>query len=177
MELSFAEKLILIMLSEIHQSLKVKGEIDPAFVQKAIFNEAFWSLTWKYPGLVGSGQSTRPHHVQEVLDILEMWEGLEESYKRLPPEGKDKVRAEANRFGTSVRFPGFDGNHETEYLGAAKTLIDDLDGFTTFSGRDLNSHMPLLATYQHMVEVYRALSRTPSSGLLSADQLIQVLNA
>ena len=70
MELSFGEKLILIMLSEIHEKLKIEDGIEPRFVQHAIFTEAAWSLTWKYPGLVGSGRASTPPHVREVWDHL-----------------------------------------------------------------------------------------------------------
>src|SRR5947199_5895682 len=123
MELSNGEKLILVMLSEIYEHLKIKGEIDPKFVRKSIFSEQTWSLAWQYPGIIGSSENKIPPVVSEVLDILEMWEMLEVSYKRLKPADKTRVEAEAKPFGSNVQFRGFDGNNETEYMGAAGFLV------------------------------------------------------
>lgn len=161
------------MLSEIHERLNIQDGIDPQFVQKAIYNEQSWSLNWKYPGLVGSGERETPAIVHEVLDILEMWELLEESYARLQPADRERVAAEAAPWGQDVRFGGFDGNTETEYMGTARVLIDDLDRFTTFKGRDLNSHMPSLDKYTRMLAVLAPM-RHPST--LTAEQMIHILN-
>src|SRR5947208_12016254 len=113
MELSNGEKLILIMLSEIYEHLKIEGEIDPQFVREAIFSENTWGLAWKYPGIIGSGENATPPIVSEVQDILEMWQVLETSYNRLQPADKARVERKAEPFGSDVRFRGFDGNHET----------------------------------------------------------------
>ena len=106
-----------------------------------------------------------------------MWDHLEVSYQQLSLEGKEKVKAEAKMFGSDVKFRGFDGNRETEHMAAARILIDDLDGFTTFSERDLNSHMPLLPKYERMVEVYSTMRSEASGETLNAEQIIQILNA
>jgi hypothetical protein len=135
MELSNGEKLILIMLSEIYEKLKIEGEVDPEFVRKAIFDESTWALAWKYLGIVGSGSESTP---SVVKDVLEMWELLEHSYNRLQATDREKVKAETKPSGYDVRFSGFDGNHETEYMAAARVLINDLDRFSLFKGRDLN---------------------------------------
>jgi tryptophanyl-tRNA synthetase len=70
----------------------------------------------------------------------------------------------------------FDGNNETEYMGAAYVLINDLDRFSMFKGRHLNSHMPSLETYKRMLEVYLPIRRSGSFGQLNAEQIIQILN-
>ncbi len=44
MQLSDSEKLILIMLSEIHKHLGIKNGIEPEFVESAIYNEQTWGL-------------------------------------------------------------------------------------------------------------------------------------
>jgi len=175
MELSNGEKLILIMLSEIYEHLKINGEIDPQFVRSAIFREQTWSLAWEYPGIVGSGENETPAVVNEVLDILEMWEMLETSYKRLQPTDKARVEDEAEPFGSNVQFRGFDGNNETEYMGAAEFLVNDLERFSTFKGRDLNSHRPLLDTYKRMLAIFQPLRNSLGSGTLNAEQIINIL--
>lgn len=175
MELSNGEKLILVMLSEIYEHLKIKGEIDPKFVRETIFREQTWSLTWKYPGIIGSGESKTPLVVKEVLDILEMWEMLEISYKRLKPADRARVEAEAKPFGRDVHFRGFDGNNETEYMGAADFLVNDLERFSTFKGRDLNSHAPSLDTYRRMLAVFQPLRNSHDFDTLNVEQIISIL--
>jgi len=53
MEITNTEKHILVMLTEIYKALKIDGEIDPQFVQNAIFTDNSWGLEWKYTGLFG----------------------------------------------------------------------------------------------------------------------------
>lgn len=174
-KLSDGEKLILIMLSEIYEHLKIKGDIDPQFVRSAIFGEQTWGLAWAYPGIVGSGENKTPPVVSEVLDILEMWEMLETSYKRLQPADKARIEKEAEPFGSDVRFRGFDGNNETEYMAAARFLVNDLERFSTFKGRDLNSHLPSLDTYKRMLSVYMPIRNSHDFGPLNAEQIIKIL--
>jgi uncharacterized protein len=177
MELSEGEKLILIMLSEIHEKLRIDDGIDPQFVRDAIYGEYTWALAWKYPGLVGSSENKTPPAVREVLDVLEMWELLEYSNNRLQSADKVKVKADTKLSGHDVRFRGFDGNNETEYMGIAGVLINHLDRFSIFKGRDLNSHMPSLETYRRMLAVFQPLRYTHDFDMLNAEQIIKILNA
>jgi uncharacterized protein len=79
---------------------------------------------------------------------------LETSYKELPPADKARIEAEAEPYGKHVEFIGFDGNNETNYMSVARFLIDDLDRFSIFRGRELNSHMPSIHTYRRMLAVF-----------------------
>lgn len=176
MELSSGEKLILIMLSEVYEHLKIKGDIDPQFVREAIFSENTWGIAWKYPGIMGSVEAPTPPAVSKVLDILEMWELLEISYSKLQPPEKERVEKEAKLFGGDVRFRGFDGNYETEYMGIAEFLVNDLKRFSTFKERDLNSHMPSLDIYGRMLAVYKPIRNSHDFDLLNAEQIIEILN-
>jgi len=105
-----------------------------------------------------------------------MWELLEYSYNQLQPADKARVKAEAKPSGHDIRFRGFDGNNETEYMAVAGVLINHLDRFSIFKGRDLNSHMPSLETYKRMFEVYSPIRRSHSLGMLNAEQIIEILN-
>jgi uncharacterized protein YfbU (UPF0304 family) len=175
MELSNGEKLILIMLSEIYEHLEIDGDIDPQLVKNAIFREQTWGLTWAYPGIVGSSETKTPVVVREVLDILEMWEHLEYTYHQLQPADKARIEKEAEPFGSHVQFRGFDGNHETEYMAAAGFLVNDLERFSTFKGRDLNSHLPSLDTYRRMLAIYKPIRNSHEFGPLTAEQIITIL--
>ena len=128
MKITDGEKLILLMLSELYDKLGVEGEVEPDFIRSAIFSNNTWSIPWKYVGIPFEEQDT-PEVVKEVLDILDMWSMIERSYEILSNESKEFVEKEASPFGKDPKFPGFDGNNETEYMGTASFLVNDLDGF------------------------------------------------
>ena len=90
---------------------------------------------------------------------------------------KDRVAAEADPFGTRVVFPGFDGNDEGEYLGIARFLINEMERFSEFTGRDLNSHRPLVDAYRRMIKVFEPISNNLIGQELSASQIIDILKA
>lgn len=176
MKLSDGEKLILVMLSEIYKHLKINSDIDPAFVQEAIHSGNTWGLGWEYTGIFHGTDNDDPPAVHHAVEIMAMWDNMEFAYEELSDEDKERVKKEAALVGQGVYFRGFDGNNESEYLNIARFLIDKLDRFSRFKGRDLNSHAPSLATYDRMLPAYReALSSNPMPPL-SASQLIPILN-
>jgi uncharacterized protein len=175
MKLTDGEKLILIMLSEIHEKLGIKNGIDPKFVQTAIYHDMLWALRWKYSG-VPFERGENPTSVSEVLKILDMWRFVEESYEKLSPSDKNRVAIEAQPFGKHVRFQGFDGNNETEHFGIAQFLVNEMGEFSHFKDRDLNSHLPLsLDTYKRMYAVFEPMRRTLVDRDLSAIQIIELM--
>jgi uncharacterized protein len=176
MKLSDGEKLILMMLCELYEKLGIKGEIDPKFIQEAIWSGNLWGLKWKYTGIVDSSETSR-ETVSEVCDILDMWWLMESAYKDLSKEDKKRIAHEVGPLGKSVRFLGFDGNNETEHMGAARFLIERLDRFTHFKDRigDMNSHMPTLEIYGRMMEVYKTIRPTLGDRRMGADDIIALL--
>jgi uncharacterized protein YfbU (UPF0304 family) len=176
MKLSNGEKLILMMLCELYEKLGIKGEIDPKFIQEAIWSGNQWGLTWKYPGIFDS-EPRGEAAVSEVCDILEMWWLMESAYADLSAEDKKRIASEVGPLGENVRFLGFDGNNETEHLGVARFLIERLDRFAHFKGRDLNSHMPSLDIYGRMLAVYKTTRSTLADRRMGADEIIALLKA
>jgi len=176
MELSDGEKLILIMLSEIHQKLKIENGVDTELVKSAIFSGNVWALKWEFPGIFSNSEHT-PEMVTEVVDILDMWSFIERAHKSLSTEDKARVEKEASPFGKYVEFTGFDGNGESAYISIARFLVDDLNRFSAFKGRELNSHMPSIGLYRRMLRVFEPLRATLGQHELSADQVIQILKA
>src|SRR5690554_3422385 len=98
MKIMDGEKLILLMLSELYDSLKVEGEIEPDFIRSAIFSDKMWSIPWKYSGIPFDSEET-PQVVKEVLDILDMWSFIEYSYGELSDADKEFLEKEASPFG------------------------------------------------------------------------------
>ncbi|HUK31195.1 MAG TPA: YfbU family protein [Candidatus Acidoferrum sp.] len=166
MELSDGEKLILMMLSEIHQKSRIENGVDSKLVQAAILSGNLWALKREFRGIF-HGSEPRAEIVTEVLEILDKWRLIERSYGSLSHQDKAQLKTEAEPFGVEVTFSGFDGNYEAEHLGVAGFLVDDLGQFAVFKGRDLNSHVPCVDADRRMLAVFRALP--PSASLTAAD--------
>jgi uncharacterized protein YfbU (UPF0304 family) len=174
MRLSDGETLILAMLCDLYERLNIDSDhsdIDPKFVQKAILNGNLWSLEEKYDHLLHNNEHDETL-VREVGDILDAWRLIERSFTELSDTDKASVK---EAFGKELRFKGFDGNFEGEYASVAKVLIDDLGGFTEFKERNLTSCAThTLPLHRRLVAGLQRMALSPG-GLLSADQLIEVL--
>lgn len=173
MKITNSEKLILLMLSELYDKLGVDDGIDPDFIRSAIFSDNTWGIPWKYAGIPFKGQET-PEIVNKVLDILDMWSTLERSYADLSEDSKSFVEKEAGPF---PKFLGFDGNEESEYMGIASFLVNDLDRFEEFKGQNFNSHCPSIDSYQRMLEVFKPFLKIPNFQLLSKQNIVNILKA
>ncbi len=174
MKITDGEKLIILMLSELHDKLGIDGEIDPDFIRSAIFSDNTWSISWKYPGIQFEEQKT-PEIVKEVLDILDMWSFIEHSYNNLAEKEKDYLEKEAAPFGKDPKFPGFDGNNESEYMGTASFIVNDLDRFEDFKGRDFDSHCQSVDSYKRMLSVFKHIIEKLSFNPLSVEDLVAIL--
>ena len=150
MKLSDGEKLILLMLADMYKQLEIEGNFDPDFIATTIHDDHLWGFKWKYTDIPFE-KSEDPPEVSETVDILDMWSILEESFGKLSPDDNLKVEKEANR--RSVRLFGFDANNEPHYF-VARYLIEQLDRFPSFRGRDLDSHSPRIDGYRRMYRVF-----------------------
>jgi uncharacterized protein YfbU (UPF0304 family) len=175
--LSDGERLLLVMMRDLYKHLGVtRGEIEPDFIAEMIWGGHYWAASWKLSGLF-HGHADDPRNVRYVVDVLDMWSFLERGYEQLSAADKAKVEKGAAPFGDDVKFFGFDGNNETEQLGIALFLIEQLGRFTKFKGRDLNSHMPTRDGYARMLQVWEPMRTTLMGRELSADEIIKLLLA
>jgi uncharacterized protein YfbU (UPF0304 family) len=101
-----------------------------------------------------------------------MWSFLEEAYTKLSAAEKDRIQIEV---GKTIRFWGFDGNNESERLGIARFLIEKMERFTSFKGRDLNSHWPTTATYHRMLSIFAPIRTTLVGRTLGVGEIIAIL--
>jgi uncharacterized protein YfbU (UPF0304 family) len=164
------------MLCEIHEHLKIKDGIDPEFVREAISTGNEWSLEEQYPGIFASKENSE-EDVRFVSDILEMWWMIESAYKNLSAEEKAKIASEAVPFGEHVKFSGFCGNYECTFMGIAGFLVNTMDKFSIFRGRQFNSHVPLTPAYRRMLAAYLPMRSSLGMGRdLSAGQITTILN-
>ncbi|MGR6863421.1 YfbU family protein [Aliivibrio salmonicida] len=167
------KKLILVMLSELYDTVGVKGEIDPDFIRSAVLDNKSWSIPWMYPGIPFSEDDT-PELVKEVLDILDMWSFIEGSYEQLSTEGKAFVESEAASLGKDPKFRGFDGNNESEYMSTASFLVNKLDRFEEFKGRYFNSHSRVVDVYKRMLPTFERI-RDHGGFPFTESQIVEVL--
>lgn len=177
MKLTNPEKLILIMLADIHKKLGIENSVDTKLLTSAIYSNNTWALSWEMPGIVGDSPDPTPPSVSEVVDTLDMWSFIEEAYATFEAPEKKKIETEADSFGTHVQFSGFDGNNEVELRSIALFLVEDMGRFPCFKGRDLNSHHPSIETYRRMLAVFEPIRKTLDGRGLTADQVIEILKA
>jgi len=175
MKLTDGEKVIVLMLSKLYEKLGVKGEIEPDFIKSAIFSDQLWGLKWKYSGIPFE-ESEDPKIVKEVVDILDMWSFIEHGYSQLNDEQKEKLEADVPHFGKDPKFSGFDGNNETDYMGTAMFLVNELERFQEFSGRSFNCHGPSIDGHRVMLHAFEPIRKTLSNGPLNLDQLTAILS-
>jgi uncharacterized protein YfbU (UPF0304 family) len=173
MTLSKGEKLIITMLADIHEHLNIEDSVDPAFIRKHVDSD-FWAIEREYPGIFGGGERDEAD-ISFVQDALDMWRIVEDSYAQLPPEDQEKVRNAEGAHGRAPKFGGFDGH--TEYPSIARTLVEDLDSWTEFQGREFDSHTPDTEMHERMIDAYKSVRGKGFGGYLSVDDLITVVDA
>ena len=174
MEFSDGEKLILIMLSDLQQAQGIKESVNPELIKAAIYYDCLWGLSWEYPGIPFKDCAT-PAIVTWVTDILQMWTVIETSYAKLSTEEKQRVEREAHPFGADPRFSGFEAESEAEELKTLTFLVNYLNRFLNFKGRDFTSSIPLSGRYRRMHEVYQPMLPGLRKNRLSADQITKIL--
>ncbi len=172
---SDGEKLLLLMMGNMFKHLKVKQpDPDPDFIAAMIFGGHHWAARWALAGVFHDHEDD-PTNVRFVVDVLDMWTFLERGYEKLSAADKELVDKEASPFGENVQFSGFDGNNESEHLGIANFLVDELERFTRFAKRDLNSHFPTLDRYTSMLRAFRPIREKLIGRELSASQIAMLL--
>nr|WP_255697710.1 MULTISPECIES: YfbU family protein [unclassified Pantoea] len=165
------------MLCDIHRALKIRDSVDPSFIEDALLTENTWAIGFRYQSLNdGNGM---PRHVTFVGDVADMYSILQYTYNNFDESEKAEIASSVPNFKgeSSLVFPGFDGNNETEYLSAA----DMFKRMERFEDIDItkNSHAPYVATYKRMLDVFipaRNDDWTHDAGI-SKDSFVAVLNA
>ena len=153
--LSDGEKLIVAMLADLQRPAKDR-EIDADEVLGAIYGGHLWALKWEMHGLFHD-HVDEPGAVSLVVNTLDMWTFIEEAVEAFSGAERKKLKSELGPLGEDPKFTGFDGNHETEYLGIASHLVNRMDRFQRFKGRSLNSHMPVVGRYARMTRNFEPM--------------------
>jgi uncharacterized protein YfbU (UPF0304 family) len=155
-----------------------KGYDDPKtvkLIQQAIYGGHLWALDWEMTGVLHDHRDNRDN-VSVVVDILDVWDFVEEAWAKFDEKDRERIAREVGPWAKEPKFLGFDGNNETEYLGIADFLVNQLDRFRRFKGRSMNSHMPTVARYRNMAANFEMVRASMIGGnTLSPDQVIALL--
>ncbi|WP_342629985.1 YfbU family protein [Nguyenibacter vanlangensis] len=165
-----------VMLAEIHRAVVKKPEIDPTFIIEALCGADYWAIPFRYSGIFPPN-SCPPEVVKEVIDILDMCDFLESSIQNLP-EGEMRRLDEHFSYDFDKIFVGFDGNNEHWHMGVVRMLTGQLERFSRFKDRELNSHSPItLERYRRMFSVFAPLRLESMGRRLSFQALERILEA
>lgn len=112
------------------------------------------------------------HSWRVVLSVLRMFRILQRSYHELGEHERAGLDAKA------LRFSGFDGATETNYLHAARVLIEQEGLYPespeSWAGDGLDAHVPALPCYRRMLKAY---GRVSDMELLERDDIARILAA
>lgn len=170
---SDTERLALYMLADIYERVGC-DELDPKFIRDAVSGGHFWAIRRKYGGLFDTDERTEDL-AMEVGDMLSMWSHIEDVVDELGDEDRARLK-EASPFGIPS-FKGFDGNNESDHISAARMMIDRLDMFARFEGRELNAHMGTVDSNRRMLGAYKDLLRRNDYRPLTLDDIVEIMRA
>lgn len=171
---SDGEKALMLMMKDIYKHLQVEGEMDPNFFAKVIYGGHYWAPKWELTGLFHDHVDD-PRELTHVVNILDTWTFIEEAYEKLSTSEKKQIADAVPH--NNVTFTGFDGNNESGQLNIAQFLIVEMNRFSRFQGRDLNSHYPAYAGYCRMANLFKTIRPTLIGHGLNVSQLIAIFKA
>lgn len=169
------QRLMLLMICDLYKKPE-KREFNPEIIASAIVGGHDWAIDWEY-GAVFPEKPDSDADVSFVTDVLDMWRFIESGYSKLKAPDKSKIEAAVPHRGKDPKFPGFDGNNETSYMGIARMMIDGLGRWDSFKGRSLNSHMPTVSRYRKMLPKWPDIRNKLHDREMSADEIIELLSA
>ena len=146
-----AEKLILLMLSDLHEFHGI-DRINTKLLRSALSTNNSWALNWEIPDL-GLDLSDTPAEAIDVVNFMYMWGILEDAWHIFPENIKENINSTIH-IGKTVKFPGFHSTDELKLYTIAKLFVDDMGKFERYKGRDLNSHAPMREFYEKMYAVF-----------------------
>lgn len=173
MALSDEAKLIITMLADIHEALKIQGSVDPVLVREHVGSD-FWVVKDEYPGIFAAEERDK-NDIKSVMDVLDMWRGIESGFDQLAPAEQNRVKAADGSNGNEPRFSGFDGH--TDEVSIARILIETQGRWAEFRGRELDAHMSNTEVHARMLEVFEERRSSRTFEPLDGDDIIAIMNA
>jgi uncharacterized protein len=172
--LGHADRLVVWLITELLRTSTHEG-IDKKqvhLIQAAIYGGHYWALPWEMSGVFHT-HADSPKDVKFVVDVLDMWVIIEQSYERLSDKEKKHFEEETGR--SKPQFLGFDGNNETTLMGIAQFMVKEVGRFSHFKNHEFNSHMPLAKRYRLMTALFEPMRMNLVGRGLSVAELITLL--
>ncbi|MBP2444844.1 YfbU family protein [Rhizobium leguminosarum] len=172
MSLTDGERLIALLLAELHES--VGNATLGKTVKTALASGNAWALQRVMP--ISMNDEIGSDIVQETRDTLDMWWDLEEGYSKLGVLEKAALKTSAYPFGHDVKFEGWDVTRGDKHADVAHFLTTVLGEYEHFKGRSFDSHSPgSLGSYQRMLPVFRSIRNADGFSGWKSDTLAKVL--
>lgn len=170
-----AEKLILLMLSDLHEFNGI-DRINTKLLRSALSTNNSWALNWEIPDL-GLDLNDTPKEAVDVVNFMYMWAILEDAWHTFPENIKENI-TNTIHIGKTVKFPGFHSTDEFELYTIAKLFVDDMGRFERYKGRDLNSHAPMRKLYEKMYSIFEKYVKPDDlSPTLSHEAFLEIFKA
>jgi uncharacterized protein YfbU (UPF0304 family) len=166
MKLTEAERLIIALLCQ----PKDDPELDREFIFNAIMSGNSWAIGAH--GMGNFSEDVSDEVATFVGDVMSLYRLIEQSHEQLDSDAQKRIEG----MHLTPKFRGFDGNSESEHLGAAYGWTKLLDRFEEFQGRDLNSHYPMIEKYEAQLDVYSSMDNSVlRDGFFSEETLVKIL--
>ncbi|ATC33026.1 hypothetical protein CA606_12200 [Caulobacter vibrioides] len=172
------DKINTLLLCDIAEHLGIEGDVNVGFVRAAIQNGHTWAIEQRYGSDRSESDEERKPVVQKVHDVMHLWTVLEDAYEQLNAAEKAELEVRVPHVSKDVRWGGFDGNNESEYMSVLAFMVGYMDFYPNFRGREhLNSHMPTLETFERMWAAYQPIRDSMPEYPLELDDLTTILSA
>lgn len=147
-------------------------EADSLAVRREAIERGYEFLYgWDMEHIYSGDDVMTPEESAEVWETLDMFDAIERSSQTVGPENLDGFHFK--------KFAGYDGNNESKFMSFAAFTVERLGRFQyiqTAKAGYWNSHAPVRAIYQRMLEVWQRIPRERRFDL-SLDQLREILGA
>lgn len=167
-----SEKLILLMLVDLHEKLGIEGKLGRSDLSMLLEHDVTWRALNSY-GVIGASAE-----VQEVTSILAMWEKIERSWEKLNPSDRAEVLARCPHIYRAPQFPGFNWYDDTNYADIAHELRQQGKIPSHYGPRGMeDAPKGISSSYREMMSTYANVVAEAYEGWIGKDELCAILNA
>lgn len=167
-----AEKLILLMLVDLHEKLGIESKLSPSDLPTLLEHDVTWRALNSY-GVIGASAE-----VQEVTSVLNMWEKIERCWEKLNPSDRAEVLARCPHIDRAPKFPGFSWFDDTNYADIAYELRQQGKISSHYGPRGMeDAPEGISSSYKGMISAYAAVVAEVHEGWIGKDELCAILNA
>ena len=177
MQLTAGEKLILTMLSEIYEHLGINVGRSTQPLSERQSTPAIYGVCNRATREYSTSRKRTPRSLPRFATSLTCGGSSSLQLSVFSAEELDALEQAVGTVRTNQKFYGFDGNNEHEHLSIASFLINRLDQYTDFRGRDLNAHRHTIDGYRRMLLAFGPIRKTLGDGKMGLDDLIEIFTA